>query len=1088
MNNPLFNNNMAPPFGKSDISNQLIRDSYQYVLQADTVTGVMYRINGDFLVNPIFTSGLTIYSGFTYVDGNQQSGYVLTSDGNGNASWAPASAATPSSGVTSITVGEGLSANSTTGAVTIVFTGSTGISGEYLPLSGGTVTGDTIFQSGLTANTISATIYENLPGSSSDNCITTLYVSNLSGCSPVTILTPINITDGANITGVTHFYDRASFTSGITVTGDVTSDSVVTGNLSADTISATTLTIVNSSNITSGSITADTYSGNTIIVNNFTAVTVSATTYLNLPESADTKVTGFSLNNNVITLSQNRTDQYSAFTISLSAYTGNTLSGNDGSNSGRWTLDNVTDPPNANYWYTTSTDLTGITSIDISVTANTSTDYSTWLELIQYYQSIGHPVFFQIQEVGNNSNIGIYFVSTILNNTSYYTISLTNYSGSGNLTNSADYTISFLLNGADGSPGTPGTEGNDGSNSSRWHFTSSYTAFATPPAGNFITDSSTLSTVTKMSISYINNDSIDFYNWLTALKNGNQPILQIVEVGTYSNVIGTYSVGVGKVVDNTTWFDVPLTFISGGGSLTDTNLYTISWVLSNSGDGANTRRFMWDGINSGVVSSGTFVNQGSDNLEFTDAYLHFSYDYDYYGNPVSTWFDIAKDWTDAHGGDKIILQLTKVSDNSKIGQYFGVAAITPNGPTDVTIKIGTYVATNYVLQVGELYAFSWVLLGADGTGGSGGDYLPLSGGTVTGGTIFQSGVTANTISQTQYIDFTTGSTNPSSVAGRVFFDTTQKALSYFDISNNQVPIAMGQQLYTRVWNASGVQIDKGKVIAITGTSNNLPSAILARNVHSEGSDRPIGLAAENIPNGFEGLVITNGILSGITLNTFANGDTLYLSDTTPGGYVASTAALPFTARTNEIGYVLQTGSSVGKIYVTINNEDSNLSLTDKERNILEGNVISGGVYEYTGMTQGAGQTINVAYVRGWVVKNTYTYATQPDVTNIYYTGGTNIPLTYLTTADSTYILVNSGSTLVQQTSFPTPQQRRENIFLGKVVHPNRSTITSINNTVDFDVSPMAALRDLWTPIKLINQGVVVSYYSAGTMNIQTSAG
>ena len=42
-------------------------------------------------------------------------------------------------------------------------TTSSSVSGNYLPLSGGTVTGDTIFQSGLTANTISATTYYNLP-------------------------------------------------------------------------------------------------------------------------------------------------------------------------------------------------------------------------------------------------------------------------------------------------------------------------------------------------------------------------------------------------------------------------------------------------------------------------------------------------------------------------------------------------------------------------------------------------------------------------------------------------------------------------------------------------------------------------------------------------------------------------------------------------------------------------------------------------------------------------------------------------------------------------------------------------------------
>jgi len=215
----------------SNISGQLIKDSYNYILQSDVNTGFVYRVGGGVPSNPIFSSGLTISgAAFTYNDGNQQVGYVLTSDASGNAAWGP------------------ISGSST---------------GNFVEISGSTMTG--------------------------------------------------------------RLYNQ----SGITVTGDVTTDYVIAKGITATTISATTLHIENAADISAGSITADTYSGNTIIVNNFTAITVSATTYLNLPDSADTKVTGFSLNNNVITLSQNRTDQYSAFTISLSAYTGNTSSSGD---------------------------------------------------------------------------------------------------------------------------------------------------------------------------------------------------------------------------------------------------------------------------------------------------------------------------------------------------------------------------------------------------------------------------------------------------------------------------------------------------------------------------------------------------------------------------------------------------------------------------------------------------------------------------------------------------------------------------------------------------------------------------------------
>lgn len=118
----------------SDISNQLIKDSYNYVLQSDLSSGTVYRIGGSIPVNPKFLSGLTVNSGFTYSNGTEQVGYALLTDGTGYAYWGPISAATPSSGVTSVTAGSGLSGNVTTGAVTLINTAPD----QTVTISGGT--------------------------------------------------------------------------------------------------------------------------------------------------------------------------------------------------------------------------------------------------------------------------------------------------------------------------------------------------------------------------------------------------------------------------------------------------------------------------------------------------------------------------------------------------------------------------------------------------------------------------------------------------------------------------------------------------------------------------------------------------------------------------------------------------------------------------------------------------------------------------------------------------------------------------------------------------------------------------------------
>jgi len=224
----------------SDISNQLIKDSYNYILQADLTTGIIYRIGGDVPISPIFSEGLTINENFNFSNGTEQSGYILMSDSFGNATWVE----NPS-----------------------------GPSGDYLPLSGGTVTGPTIFTSGLTANTISATTYNNLPKD--------IFVTGGTYNNGNAIFT--NNSGGTfNVTGLT-----TPFTGG-TVSGAT----IFTGGLTANTISATTYQnlpqdiFVTGGTYTSGNVIFTNNSGGTFSVTGFPIGGGGGEVfYLNLSES-----------------------------------------------------------------------------------------------------------------------------------------------------------------------------------------------------------------------------------------------------------------------------------------------------------------------------------------------------------------------------------------------------------------------------------------------------------------------------------------------------------------------------------------------------------------------------------------------------------------------------------------------------------------------------------------------------------------------------------------------------------------------------------------------------------------------------------
>jgi hypothetical protein len=135
------------------------------------------------------------------------------------------------------------------------------VAGKYLPLSGGTVTGSTTFTNGLTANTISATTYQNLPisGLTEGNNINISgsngnYTISVTG-STSTVSGNFLPLSGGTVTGNT------SFTSGLTAsTTTINGNLTVTGNTNVRAFTGTTgyisgsgqniLTVIGSGNST----------------------------------------------------------------------------------------------------------------------------------------------------------------------------------------------------------------------------------------------------------------------------------------------------------------------------------------------------------------------------------------------------------------------------------------------------------------------------------------------------------------------------------------------------------------------------------------------------------------------------------------------------------------------------------------------------------------------------------------------------------------------------------------------------------------------------------------------------------------------
>jgi hypothetical protein len=148
-----------------------------------------------------------------------------------------------------------------------------------------------------------------------------------------------------------------------------------------------------------------------------------------------------------------------------------------------------------------------------------------------------------------------------------------------------------------------------------------------------------------------------------------------------------------------------------------------------------------------------------------------------------------------------------------------------------------------------------------------------------------------------YMDFTP-ITAPTWTEGRLYYDTDRKGLVIYNVESDISGNIMEEE-WTPVWNDTGVQIDDGTPVYITGSNAGLPTVAPA----IANGQRVTGLATHDIPDGERGYVTRGGFLSGPDYSSFNSGDTLYLSSTVAGE--VTNVQPDFPAKVIELGNVIE---------------------------------------------------------------------------------------------------------------------------------------------------------------------------------------
>jgi len=142
--------------------------------------------------------------------------------------------------------------------------------------------------------------------------------------------------------------------------------------------------------------------------------------------------------------------------------------------------------------------------------------------------------------------------------------------------------------------------------------------------------------------------------------------------------------------------------------------------------------------------------------------------------------------------------------------------------------------------------------------------------------------------------------------GDLFYFSGPDALTY---SNPDMNVKLGQDDVIRVYNNSGADIPKGKVVYVTGAANDFPTIALAKADAFDTVYNTLGLTGHAIANGAFGFVTIRGLYGGLDTVGFTVGDRVHVSADSAGELIATSPTFPDFAF--EVGTVLIADSAGG---------------------------------------------------------------------------------------------------------------------------------------------------------------------------------